>query len=666
MLMLACGGDDGGTDGGGTDAEFDANPSGPCQSHDDCQDGRFCNGSERCDPAAPSADARGCVPGEAPCAVSECEEAARRCPECPDADGDGYTSARCGGDDCDDADPSIHPGAVEVCDPLHVDEDCDPSTFAGPEGDLDADGHISSRCCNFQPSGALLCGDDCDDEDPAIHPGQPDICDGVDNNCSGVIDEHPNLEFCRDADMDGFGDPAVRVTACFAPPGYVVDCTDCDDTRDFVRPGAPEICDGTSETPGLDENCNGESDEGCDCSPVGLERPCGPPASLTSTGECRPGVQTCRTRPGGTEWSSCVDAVVPREELCNGLDDDCDGTVDETFSCIRGTVETGTNACGRAGSRTCNSACAWSPAVLGTAETVSTCDYCDDTGTGFSAEMGFATASADFAFTKSTLGGTRYYEVEAALGGNSECWHATRCELVGTGTGGHLTTPPRTNFNKRGAVYSEHHHVAGYGPIRFEAEVFVDVPGQNVVPGDGVALVVVGGPGAASWLGAGAEQLGVPRDRDGVAVEWRFFDADNPSVTADSLVLRRLSAAGADPIVLRAAGFPDHIVLRSASDFTYRAGLRLELTPEVPGATGTTAMRVSFRFYTTSWGPWTTYLSCGHAGEPACGASVVAGQTYRFGVTGATAPSRSSMIRFRTDDLEGQPPPNGRLEGMCP
>jgi len=114
-----------------------------------------------------------------------------------DADGDGYSVLD---GDCDDADPQIHPGADEVCDPLDRDEDCDGGADDDdPEGaqgsqtvwvDEDGDGFgrpgtATERC--DPPAGVALQGDDCDDQDAVSWPGAPIRCDLADNDCDGVV-----------------------------------------------------------------------------------------------------------------------------------------------------------------------------------------------------------------------------------------------------------------------------------------------------------------------------------------------------------------------------------------------------------------------------------------------------------------------------------------------
>ena len=107
--------------------------------------------------------------------------------------------------------------------------------------DADADGYDADE--------------DCDDNNSVVNPGAAEICDGVDNNCDGEVDEGVTSTFYEDVDGDGFGDPDSTIEACEIPDGYVATGTDCDDYAEESYPGAPEQCDDE------DNDCDGEIDE---------------------------------------------------------------------------------------------------------------------------------------------------------------------------------------------------------------------------------------------------------------------------------------------------------------------------------------------------------------------------------------------------------------------
>ena len=96
--------------------------------------------------------------------------------------------------------------------------------------------------------------DDCDDNLIDVHPQSDEICDSIDINCDGYIDENSAIDapnWYLDADEDGFGNDAMMLLRCDQPSGYISDNTDCDDLSASISPNATEECDGT------DNNCDG-------------------------------------------------------------------------------------------------------------------------------------------------------------------------------------------------------------------------------------------------------------------------------------------------------------------------------------------------------------------------------------------------------------------------
>ena len=422
-----------------------------------------------------------CLSGQSQCflcaANSGCLSGFITCASLTDADGDGWSS----GSDCDDADPSTHPYAIEICD--GQDNDCDGIVDEGvntqtdpnncgacgvvcPNGSGCING-ICAPCTDNDQDGYTTCDGDCDDSNLNVNPGTVDICDGVDNNCDGIIDEGlaydvmncgacevvcpapPNssayctdgicgffcdpdyadcdgdpvngcetyllsnancggcnlpcpqgttcsngicvstcsidadcpsgmicqngicVPDCPDADADGYTtcDGDCDDTNASFNPGAMDDCNgndnncdgiiansvdqdadgftscagDCDDTNAQVWPGATEICDG------LDNDCDGLLDEDGICPPSctdGIQN--GQETGVDCGGPDCPPCQQCtdNDQDGFTTCNGdCNDAnaaINPAAfEQCDGIDNDCDGQIDEGF----GTITCGTGAC---------------------------------------------------------------------------------------------------------------------------------------------------------------------------------------------------------------------------------------------------------------------------------------------------------------------------------
>ncbi len=288
----------------------------------------------------------------------------------------------------------VVPGA-ETCNGR--DDDCDGTVDNG--FDVDNDTFVSCAACNNQPN----C--DCNDNDATIKPGAVELCDTVDQNCNGQLDDVPSrrcfaglnvtpdtytgtcpgptctpkgvcmagLQSCSAAGAWGVcagatlpsNPPDAGELSCNALDddcdGVVDDgnfdmdmdgqrsCAgDCDDSDPAVRTGLPEICDGK------DNDCDGIID--------GVSTACySGPAATRGLGICRDGTQQCVM---GMGMGTCLGEVRPTplpdggvpvfvpdggandpELLCNGLDDDCDGIVDDGFDNDGDGVTTCQNDC---------------------------------------------------------------------------------------------------------------------------------------------------------------------------------------------------------------------------------------------------------------------------------------------------------------------------------
>jgi len=213
---------------------------------------------------------------------------------CTDKDGDGYAMEGdvCGAIDCNDDDPNISPAAAELCD--GIDNNCDGQIDEGCPTCTDKDGD------GYAVEGGSCGAIDCNDNDPAINPGAVEVCDdGIDNNCNGQVDE--GCLTCTDGDGDGY---AVEGGACGA--------IDCNDNDSAINPGAVEVCDD-----GIDNNCNGQVDEGCS----------------TCTDEDGDGYAVEGGACGAIDCNDDDPNISPAEaESCDGIDNNCDGQIDEGCS----------------------------------------------------------------------------------------------------------------------------------------------------------------------------------------------------------------------------------------------------------------------------------------------------------------------------------------------
>ncbi len=279
--------------------------------------------------------------------------------------------------------------ATETCN--GTDDNCNGTT---DEGCLCAPG--TSRVCYTRAASTLGVG---------ICRGGTQACDATGRAYGACVGERgPGVESCNgiDDDCDGTADESLGCTcvpnmmrSCYSGPAGTVGVGPCRAGNQMCGPAgtiwgmcvgerAPqaEVCNG------IDDNCNGRTDETCVCTP-GARRACYEgPAGTAGVGLCRGGMQACDA--SGMRWGACDPQRLPTGEICNGMDDDCNGRTDEIAACTPPTATCPGSASGPAGTpvalsatASAGGACRWEvlsrPAGAGTEGRFTTPDACTTT-----------------------------------------------------------------------------------------------------------------------------------------------------------------------------------------------------------------------------------------------------------------------------------------------
>ena len=147
-----------------------------------------------------------------------------------------------------------------------------------------------------------------------------EVCNGIDDDCDGSIDEGVQNNYYADTDGDGYG-AGTATAACTAPAGYVTTNTDCNSTNGAVYPGATEVCNS------IDDDCDTQIDEGLTFTNYYADADADGYGAGTATNAC---AQPVGFVTSNTDCNNSNSAVNPgATEICNSIDDDCDTQIDE-------------------------------------------------------------------------------------------------------------------------------------------------------------------------------------------------------------------------------------------------------------------------------------------------------------------------------------------------
>ncbi|MFY8079043.1 MAG: MopE-related protein [Flavobacteriales bacterium] len=231
--------------------------------------------------------------------------------------------------DCNDSNSSIYPNALEVCNTF--DDDCDGlinegfsfiTYYADSDGDGFGNPNASLSACS-PPAGYVTNNGDCNDANAQVKPGAVELCNLIDDNCNGQINE--GLVFVNyyiDTDQDGFGAGAATNSCTPIFGNYVTNNLDCNNNNASIRPNAIEICNS------IDDNCNNLIDDGLTFVNYYIDADGDGYGAGNATNSCSnlgAGYATNNTDCNNFNADIRPNAI----ESCNGIDDNCNNAIDD-------------------------------------------------------------------------------------------------------------------------------------------------------------------------------------------------------------------------------------------------------------------------------------------------------------------------------------------------
>ncbi|MEN9333845.1 MAG: hypothetical protein RLY35_1025 [Bacteroidota bacterium] len=193
--------------------------------------------------------------------------------------------------------------------------------YTDADGDGYGTGTATSSCSNPGAGYATVNGD-CNDASASVNPGATEICNGIDDNCTGGIDNGLTFNnYYTDADGDNYGTGTAQSLCANPGAGYTTANGDCNDGSSSVNPGATEICNG------IDDNCTGGIDNGLTFTNYYSDADGDNYGTGTAQSLCaNPGAGYATANGDCNDNSSTINPGA--NEICNGIDDNCTGGID--------------------------------------------------------------------------------------------------------------------------------------------------------------------------------------------------------------------------------------------------------------------------------------------------------------------------------------------------